>query len=324
MSQLFRKTVTITVFSLVLILALGAPAAAGSRIERELTLAPGGEFLLDTDVGTVEIVGTSSAKVRVVVTSRTDDIESRFDFSFNEKPGRVEVRVEKKGSKLRWFSWGDSRGLRFQIEVPHDTDIDIDTSGGSIMAEEIEGTARLDTSGGSIEAREIGDDLLADTSGGSIVIENVNGNVNADTSGGSITVEAVRGDVRADTSGGSINVSDVTGDINADTSGGSIRISKAEGHVLADTSGGSVTVSFAPGNSRGGSLSTSGGGVRVRLDPSVNLDIDASASGGSVIADIPITVQGKFSKSSLRGRIGSGGETLKLRASGGKIRIEPL
>ena len=50
-------------------------------------------------------------------------------------------------------------------------------------------------------------------------------------------------------------------------------------------------------------------------------EIDASTSGGSVSCDLPITTQGRMSKSSLRGTIGSGGPLLTLRTSGGSIRI---
>ncbi|MCZ6868615.1 MAG: hypothetical protein O7G84_03810, partial [Gammaproteobacteria bacterium] len=83
-------------------------------------------------------------------------------------------------------------------------------------------------------------------------------------------------------------------------------------------------VSFTSGNARGGRLSTSGGGIRVHLDPTADLFIDAKASGGSVTANIPVTVQGTLSRYKLNGKIGSGGETLVLRTSGGGIRIEPL
>jgi len=315
---------TIIVAAAVAFVLAALPTLAGSRIEQELELAPGGSFTLDTDVGTVEVVGSSRTGARVVITSRSDDLESRFDFSFESSGGVAEVRCEKKGSKSSWFSWGRGQSVKFEIEVPHQTEVDIDTAGGSITAESIDGDVRLDTSGGSIVAENIGGEVVADTSGGSIAIEDVDGDVNADTSGGSIAIDSVRGDVRADTSGGSIAIEGVTGDINADTSGGSIAIDGAEGHVKADTSGGDVEVRFAPGNSSGGTLSTSGGSIRVYVDPSVNLDIDASASGGSVVSNVPVTVQGKVGKSTLRGRLGGGGDPLKLRASGGKIRIEPL
>jgi DUF4097 and DUF4098 domain-containing protein YvlB len=296
------------------------PALADTRIERELALQPGGKFILDTDNGSVRVVGGSGSGARVVITSSRDDLESLYDVKFEERPGEVEVNVDRKGAK-KWFNWGNSGKMKFEIEVPESTEIDIDTSGGSIVVEAIDAPARLDTSGGSINASNIRGDLLADTSGGSITIEEVDGNVNADTSGGGINVHGVRGNVRADTSGGGITIGDVTGDIAADTSGGSIRIEEAGGQVQAESSGGPVLVAFSSGNSAGGALSTSGGGITVTLDGSVNLDIDAASSGGSVDFDVPVTVQGRVSRTAVKGTLGSGGELLKLRSSGGGIKI---
>ena len=93
------------------------------------------------------------------------------------------------------------------------------------------------------------------------------------------------------------------------------------GSIDASTSGGPIEASFAPGAEIRGRLSTSGGGVKVWLDRNANVEIDASTSGGSVSCDLPITTQGRMSKSSLRGTIGSGGPRLTLRSSGGSIRI---
>ena len=308
-----------------LALLLAAPAAiAGSRIERDLELSPGGSFSLDTDGGSVRVTGGSGSSVRVVITSHRDDIEDLYDIEFETDDGEVRVSVEKRRKASSWFGWTRGAGLHFEIEVPARVELSIDTAGGSITAEGIQGEALLDTSGGAITARDIQGDLDADTSGGSINVEDVIGNVRADTSGGAIEVSNVRGDVVADTSGGGIRISEVSGDVRADTSGGPIRIRDAGGRVQADTSGGGVTVSFTPGNASGGSLSSSGGGVTVELDPSVNLEIDATSSGGPVISDIPITVRGRISKSNLQGTLGSGGATLRLRSSGGSIRIDPL
>jgi DUF4097 and DUF4098 domain-containing protein YvlB len=308
--------------TLCVVLVAGLPAAAGSRIERELALAPGGTFLLDTDAGSVTLAGTSESNVRVVITSKVDDVESRFDFRFDELPGRVEVHAAKKGTKLfSWFGWGDG-GLRYEVRVPSDTDIEIQTSGGSIEVQTLQGQARLDTSGGSIRAAKVGGALEISTSGGSISIEDAEAGANAETSGGGITVERVRGNLHAETSGGSITIEDVTGDVDAQTSGGSIRITQAGGRVSAETSGGSVTCAFRSGNARGGDLSTSGGGIQVSLDPSIGLEIDAQTSGGSVTADLPVTRAGETDRSNLRGKVGAGGAMLRLRSSGGPIRIE--
>lgn len=297
-----------------------APAAADFRMEKSFALQPGGSFVLDSDVGSVEIVGSSGGAARMVVTSGRDDIESKFDFHVEDGADQVTVRVDKRSSLRSWLGW--SGNLHFEIEVPAATRLNIETAGGSIVVEGIDDEVRLDTSGGSITASHIRGPVNADTSGGRIEIEDVDGNVDADTSGGGIRVEGVRGAVRADTSGGSIAIERVTGEVNADTSGGSIRLEEIGGRVEADTSGGSITASFAAGNGAGGVLSTSGGGVSVEVDPGVGLDIDASASGGSVVSDVPLTVRGEVSKTSIRGTLGGGGALLKLRASGGKIRIE--
>jgi hypothetical protein len=61
----------------------------------------------------------------------------------------------------------------------------------------------------------------------------------------------------------------------------------------------------------------------VRVDPAVRLNIDASASGGRVSSDLPVTVKGTISKTSLRGTLNGGGAVLKLRSSGGGVSLEP-
>jgi DUF4097 and DUF4098 domain-containing protein YvlB len=314
-----RKWVVVAA-TVALILTLGMPALADTRIERDLKLESGGKFILDTDTGSVQIVGGSGSGARVVITSDRDDFESKFDVKFEERPGEVAVKVDRKGTLNKWF--GSSGKTRFVIEVPESTEVDIDTSGGSITAENLDAQVRLDTSGGAIRASRIGGALLADTSGGSITIDDVDGDVDADTSGGGISIAGVRGNVRADTSGGGITVRDVTGNIDADTSGGGIEIEEAGGQVRADSSGGPIRVSFSAGNAAGGTISTSGGGITVTIDGGANLDIDASSSGGSVTFDVPVTVKGQVSKTAVKGTLGSGGALLKMRTSGGGIKIK--
>jgi len=319
---MFGKIAKPGVLILLTLLVANLAALAGTRIEREVDLSPGGEFHLDTDVGSVTVTGTSGSGARILITSRNEELLDRFDLEIEGGGDRVEVRFEERGRGP--FSWGRGQNVKFEIQVPGATRLDIDTAGGFIRVSEIDASVRLDTSGGSITATRIGGEVEADTSGGSITIEEADGNVNADTSGGGITLRGIRGDARADTSGGSIVIEDVTGDIKADTSGGGIEIRGVGGLVTADTSGGSISVTFASGNQRGGSLSTSGGGIEVFLDRGANLELDASASGGSVTANLPVTVEGRITKTALRGKIGSGGPVLRLRTSGGRIRINPL
>jgi DUF4097 and DUF4098 domain-containing protein YvlB len=301
-------------------LSTGA-ARAESRLEKNLKLEPGGSFTLKTDVGAVRIRGTSQSGARIVVTSKREDLDDIFRFSFDEGSGSVSVTAQRK-HKLSSFFGSNNYKVVFEVEVPTKTRVDVDTSGGSIVLHSLEGEAKLDTSGGSIEVEDHAADVVAHTSGGSITLSRIRGKAKIDTSGGGIHAREIAGTLDAETSGGSIELDDVKGDIHAHTSGGGIDIREAGGRVDADTSGGSVQAAFARGNARGGTIESSGGGVSVAVDPSVGLSIDAS--GNSVHADVPVTVHGDISRHHLQGKLNAGGETLRLRTSGGSVRIKSL
>ncbi|MDX1388016.1 MAG: hypothetical protein R3344_02445 [Acidobacteriota bacterium] len=306
--------------SILVAVAAGLPALADTRIEKTLKLGPGGLFVLDSEGGSVTITGSSRSDVSVVITSERDDLESLVAFTFEGGSETARVTMER----IKKTNWGRGLSLAYEIEVPRDTRLDLRTSGGSVTARGTRGEAKLRTSGGSIRVNDLDGPVNAGTSGGSITIDSIGGDAKISTSGGNIRGAHVDGAVTAGTSGGSISLSDVKGDLSAETSGGSISIAEAGGVVDAQTSGGSVTVEFAQGNQRGGSLKTSGGGIRVTLDGAANLDLDAHCSGGSVKTDLPVTVVGDLSKNTLKGALGAGGSTLKMRTSGGSIRIESM
>ena len=300
------------------LVAAALPALAETRIEKNLTLSPGGEFWLDTDLGRVTVTGSPDSGARVVITSRRKDLEDLLIFRFDETPGSVRISARQK-HRFHWFNYHSGNAVEYEIQVPHETRLSIDTSGGGITISGTRGAAKLDTSGGAIKVDDLVGDLEADTSGGGIDLSNIRGKVRASTSGGGVDATAIDGPIHAESSGGSIELERVTGDIDADTSGGGIRIVDAGGRVQADTSGGGIEASFVKGNSLGGTLSSSGGGIDVTLDPDADLNIEAS--GNAVRTDLPLRVKGDISRGSLSGSLGKGGNTLRVHTSGGSVRI---
>ena len=282
-----------------------SPAWADFNLQRQLPLAPGGSVLVDTDIGSIILTGDGTSGARVSLTASDDDFERRFSIDFEERPGAVVMRVKRRGSWTDdlFGGWMRNRNVQITVRVPRSTMVTLRTSGGRLSTDDIDGAVALRTSGGSIAARRI------------------RGDVDADTSGGSIDIADVRGRVRAETSGGSIDITSVTGAVDARTSGGSVDIRGAGGRVDARTSGGGVDVGFAAGNGQGGTLTSSGGRVRAEIDPAVSLSLDASSSGGGVDADVPVTVSGTISRNSLRGDLNGGGPLLRLRSSGGGVRV---
>ncbi len=289
--------------------ALGAAAGtarAGSQINRAMKLEPGGRFVLDTFDGSVNVMGSNESGADVAITSNYDNIQNDVDFDFEENPGDVEVHVRRRNP---WDFFGlifSGMQLHFDVSVPKNTRVEIRTSGGSIEVFALAGDAELHTSGGSIQASQLG------------------GNLRAFTSGGSIRAQVVHGDASLFTSGGGIEADAVNGGLMARTSGGWVHIDGVSGRVDARTSGGSIVAAFDKGDSQGGELYTSGGSIEAKIDPAANLEIDAATSGGGVESDLPLRVSGRFAHDYLHGTLGSGGDMLRMRTSGGSIHIRGL
>jgi hypothetical protein len=289
-----------------LLVAGASPASADFTFQRQLALAPGGTFVLDTDIGSVHVTGDAPSGATVMLVATDDDFASRYDIAVDERAGVAAVRVRRRQSWLDelWSGhWRQNRNVRFTVRVPRSTLVDVNTSGGAVEVAGLAGNARLRTSGGRVRAAD------------------VDGDIEARTSGGMIDIADVRGSVRAGTSGGGIDVDSVSGTLDVRTSGGGIRVRNAGGRVEARTSGGSVTVGFARGNGQGGEISTSGGSVRAEIDPAVALSVDASTSGGGVNSDVPVTIRGRVSRNALQGDLNGGGPLLRLRSSGGGVRV---
>jgi len=295
----------------VLALAIGAgalTARAGTQIDRELKLAPGGRFLLQTFAGSVSVMGSDQSGVDVAITSTRDDIQRDVYFDFEASPGEAQVIAKTRNPWNFFFSGFYGDWLHYDVRVPKNTTVTILTSGGGIRAFAVTGDTTLRTSGGLIDAVQ------------------VNGNLRAFTSGGSIHANTIAGAAELGTSGGGIEANAIDGPLRAHTSGGWIHINGVTGRVDVHTSGGSIEASLSKGDSNGGELSTSGGSISLKVDPAANLEIDASTSGGSVSSDLPLTETGEFGRGNhaLHGTLGSGGATLHLHTSGGSIRLSGL
>ncbi|MEM6638821.1 MAG: DUF4097 family beta strand repeat-containing protein [Pseudomonadota bacterium] len=276
-----------------------AGAANADTLQRTFDIGPGGTLVIDTQPGKVDIrTGGDDVRVEVV---RTGDRAEEFNVEFREDGRGLTIKGSWPGVLSSWRSRPKAR-IEYNITVPRAFDIDVRTSGGSVAIDDLDG---------DVEAR---------TSGGSIRLGQIAGEVFADTSGGSISLDGGGAGARLDTSGGSIRVGEVAGSLVASTSGGSIRIDGVGGNVRASTSGGSVEATLRGQPTEDCELSTSGGTVTLNVPSFVAIDVDASTSGGRVKSDLPLD-QATLSKRSVRGQLNGGGPTMRLRSSGGGVRI---
>lgn len=312
-----------------LLLFAATAFASEDVIKKGFTVGDGGTLRLDGSVGSLRIV-TGGTGVAFEITRKADDRQAekmmqghRITFEQSGNDVIVKSELDRNGSGLFHWNTGDYE-VQWNIRVPDRYNLDVETSGGSIHIDEIEGTVEARTSGGSIRTGRLDGEGTLKTSGGSITVEGATAKLVAHTSGGSISVGDTTGPVEVKTSGGSIKIARTGGEVVARTSGGGIRIEDAMGRIDAKTSGGSIHATLSRQPAADSSLATSGGSVIVSLAPSVAVELDARASGGGVHSDVPVTVQGVIEEDSLRGQINGGGPKLTLRTSGGGIRVKGM
>lgn len=299
-------------------LLLTAPSALEAKItrvvEKTFSVQPGGQLKASTQGGDIIIRTADTPQVHVVARqvvrasteAEADAVLSRLTLTLEQSGNDVtaEARYEKRAGGSWFGSWPPVQ-VSFEITVPRHYHLNLGTSGGDIGVASLRGNVKARTSGGDLEFARIDGDIEASTSGGDITLQEGTARARLSTSGGNIEVDRAGGLTEVSTSGGHIRLKSVEQLVRASTSGGNIR-AVITGPIRQDTL-----------------LTTSGGAVDVQVARHAAFRLNASTSGGSVKAE-GITIapeQGGSGKTRLIGAVNGGGPELKLRSSGGDIKI---
>ncbi len=166
---------------------------------------------------------------------------------------------------------------------------------------------------------------------GTITVEDVAGAFTLQSADGAIVGTRLSGDLRARTDDGSIRLREITGKVDAETSDGSIVVNGTLTHLRAKTGDGSVRVGVERGSVLGDDwlVETGDGSVEVRLPEGAALTVDAATSDGVIRSNYPgLTVPDRSEddedddRRELKGTLGIGGHTLRVRTGDGTIRFE--
>lgn len=275
------------------------------HIEKSFAAKSGGNLVLDTDAGDVDVQTWDKDEVSVKVDIEGSDRRSeKFDVKFSESADRITILG--KASDNAFFKWdvGDL-DVSYHIIVPKKYSVKANTSGGNMTIRDLEGDVRFETSGGNVS------------------VTSVEGVVTMNSSGGNLDARRIKGTLKGETSGGSVRAENISGDVNVETSGGEIELSSIDGNVHGETSGGGITLKLN-GENKGVDVHSSGGDINIYVNDSIAANLEASTSGGKVRCELPITVKGDMSDEELRGKINGGGNIIRAETSGGDVRIKSL
>lgn len=208
-----------------------------------------------------------------------------------QKGNVIDLEVKRPKSESLGIGFQQTAYARLVVSVPQTTNIRARSGDGSIRIERVQGRLELRTGDGSIRASEVSGDLSFDTGDGSVIVERAEGRLKVDTGDGSVNVRGTLGAVTLHTGDGSV-------------------VYRAEpGSVLTDA----------------WQITTGDGSVTLYLPPGLGAELDAHTGDGRITNDLGVVHAGggdEKARHTLRGRIGSGGQLLRVRTGDGAIRLK--
>jgi len=303
-----KRTTIAWVVALPAVLFVGL-AQAQSSYREEFDVRPGEVLKIDSETGgSLEITGWDDDRL-VVEAEFTGRDRDNVSFDVRRSSGKVTITTDFRERSRRHSSGGTIR-----VQVPHRFDLNLETAGGNITVEGVQGrieggtmggdlTLRgldgsldMSTMGGNIELSDSRVDGRVKTMGGNVEVSDVEGNVEATTLGGNVIYDNVRpgagggsagSEVKISTHGGNISVPDAPFGADVSTLGGNIRVKSAAEYVKAKTMGGNINVEEVDGWVK---ATTLGGSINVVMVGNPNQgrrDVWLSSKSGKITLTVP-------------------------------------
>ena len=268
-----------------------------TREEKRFTLTGAPDLNIRTFDGSIQLKSWDRNEVLVEIERRGPDAQTAEALVVNATQDGNRILVEAPGprdrdNRIHIGSW-QSPSVSLVVTAPRKLNAEVRTGDGSIDADDLAGTIALNSGDGSIQARR------------------VEGNLRARTGDGSIGITAAVGRVEADSGDGSIEVSGRLEALDVRTGDGAVRLDLSDGSVLKTD----------------WNVNTGDGSITLRLPANLDAEIDAHTGDGGVHASGVDGVTASRNddddddRGSLRGRVGKGGRTLRLRSGDGSIDI---
>jgi DUF4097 and DUF4098 domain-containing protein YvlB len=260
-----------------------AVAHAQQRKDFRFNAGPGSTVSVVNQRGNITIKAGGGRQVSIAASVSNPQIE----VDANQTGNRIEVRTHALQKPL-----GDAR-VDYEITVPADIAVRIDSANGDVRLENIRGSADVANDAGTVDIR---------SAGGGIQVQTVSANINVQD------VRQTR--VQVATTSGNIAMTNVNGP-----------------SVTAKSTTG--TISYTGDFSGGGTynLMNHSGEIGVTLPASASVDLTARSIKGAVENDFPFQKKehpafAQTDGRSFAGTSGSGASSVELRTFSGRIRVK--
>jgi len=337
----------------VLVPATGVGETLLEQSVRDLDARGIGSLSVENPRGVVRVTPDAGGRIHVTAVKvvRTSDSKAAQGFAretkvaLSNEDGRCRITVSyPRRHQVRVGFWQMMSGgfqfpgveVRLAISVPRDLALDLRSTSGDLVTEEMAGRQKLDTTSGDIVVSDAEGPVSASSTSGSVRVSgrgaarlrSVSGDVTAEAAGGPLDAHTTSGELVVMMAQDSLDLGTVSGNIRvegaprgivATTTSGDIETRGAAGVVRLSTSSGRVDVTLVPPLERV-EVSSSSGDIAARLAESLGCDVELRTSNGTLDTSLPLEVR-SVTRHRVAGRVRGGTIPVVLRSSSGDIHL---
>jgi len=302
-----KKVIQITLLLVLISIGLGLVATKihGQNIlktEKELSIAKGKGSIDDTkefDIKTINKVSVKAVSSDVnIILSKDNNIKVHFNGTTSDLSRSPKLEANLNGDKLdisikypkqimSLINFNLSTKLDVYIPESYKKSVDIETVSGEVSMDKFEA-----------------DSFKVHTTSGDI---NVNSIIASMTDFSSVS--------------GTINIKELFSKSNKlKTTSGDIKIEAAIGDIVANSVSGSITALYKEFNNEVEAKTVSGD-VDLSLPQGSEFKVDFSTTSGELENDFPLIVTGKVDKRDIKGTVGNGQKTIRIKTTSGDAAI---
>ena len=231
--------------------------------------------------------------------------------------------LEQNGNTIRIGKnspWFKNVSIDYQIEVPHDTEIDSEVASGGITIDNVKGPVKASSASGYVHVYRVERDATLNAASGSIDAATIGGFVRVSSASGDAAVADVKGELRVSAASGSIRIKRPADRVDASTASGSIEVEQATNDLKVHAISGSIQVSGNPSANRYWDLKTVSGSVQLRVPQNASFLLSAESTSGDIRTSIPVILE-EQSKHALRAHIGDSAGRVEVHTVSGSVSV---
>jgi DUF4097 and DUF4098 domain-containing protein YvlB len=290
----------------ILVAGLATPQVVDAEeVTRSFTITGRPTVSVQTNDGSVRVTAGDAKQVEFRVEYQGYELDRNLRIDARQDGDKVELIARVTGHWGINLGWGHNRRLHIEVRMPQHGDLQVDTGDGAVETIGLSGNLHVHTGDGSVKASAL------------------DGMIDLHTSDGGITVDTLKGNIRLRTGDGSIEAHDLDGKVEANSGDGHVRLAGRFEALNVKTGDGSVDTRVLSGSKMEAewTLRTGDGSVDLALPADFQANIDATTGDGHISMGVPVTVEGTFSRSEVRGKMNGGGQTLTIHTGDGSIRL---